>query len=375
MTQHTMRPAVASLGLLALLSLTACTDPNALGAIPSDASIDTITEPTPTETPDDWFSAPVTEEPDWDGMSLGQLEINGDQYSYLEVEGEEPRYRNVSLVPFEVGDTEPQIDPNGTFYVEFKSDCRTTWTHPDEREPSKEGVVAPPEVSMFIAESENAVDGVPVPCTTDNLNYEGQANSWAWFTPKQFSDGNYFIITVVKDSSWRQVVPFTIEPGILEKQGLGLEENGIWHDPRAVALPGEQAQIYWWELSKTKPTNDGGQWWVEPKREDFFKLSEAALAGSGTDADPITGSFVVLLRGEHRSARANTWVLGRDEAADSGPELSCAPEQIEDSSGYSTKYTCGIWPFVDSKGKAGVYHLILTSQPGNVRQVFEVSVK
>lgn len=375
MTRHITRPAVATLGLFVLFSLTACTDPNALGAIPSDAPIDTVAEPTPTATPDDWFSAPVTEEPDWDGMSIGGLKINGDQYSYLEDEGEEPSYRNVTLVPFEVGDAEPEIEPTEPFYVEFKSGCRTTWRDPDAKH-TEEGEAAPPEFSMFIAESEDAVDGAPISCTTDNMNYEGESNSWAWFTPREFSDGEYFIITKVKDSQWRQVVPFTISTGILDKQGLGLEENGIRHDPRTSALPGEQREINWFELSKVKPKSIGNDgWWDEPKHESFFTVPGVSITGSGTNTDPVAGSFVAVLRGEYRTARTNTWVLGRDKGATSGPEITCASKEIEDGSEYSTRYDCDILPFVDSNGKADTYYLILTSQPGDLRQVVEAKVK
>lgn len=372
MTQCSKRPAVATLLVVALLPLSACSDPNALGAIPSDAPIDTIAEPTPTETPDDWFSEPVTEEPDWEGMSLGELKVNGDQYSYLEVEGEEPSYRNVTLVPFESGDAEPQIDRNGPFYVEFKSGCRTTWRDPDAKQ-TDEGGAVPPEFSMFIAESEDAVDGVPVFCTTDNMNYEGEANSWAWFTPRAFSDGKYFIITKVKNSEWRQVVPFAISTGILDKQNFGVEENGIWHDLRAAVLPGEQGEIYWWELSevKRKSIEAVDQWWVEPKHESFFAVPEIDFTGSGTSSDPISGSFVAVLDGEYRTARTNTWILGRDKDATSGPYISCDEEVLESKS----RYSCSTEAFVDGKGKPDAYYLILTSQPGDMRQVFEVKVK
>lgn len=377
MSAHIKWPAVATFSVLALLSLTACTDPNALGAIPTDAPIDTVSEPTPTETPDDWYSAPVAEEPDWEGMSLGELKINGDQYSYVEVDGEEPAYRNITEIPFEVGDTEPQIDPTKPFVLEFKSACRTAWTGPSEEHVDEDGQPIAPEFSMFIAKSKNAVEGVPVSCTTDNMNYEGEANSWAGFTDSDFSDGNYFIITTVEGSAWRQVVPVTISTGILLKQGLGLSENGIQHDSRAAALPGEQGEIYWWELSKVKPTSIRAfdQWWVEPKQESFFSVPEVNITGSGTNADPITGSFVALLDGEYRTARTNTWVLGRDKDATSGPEISCSLAEGEEGTNTSRRYECDIWEFVDSKGKSGVYYLILTSQPGDVRQVFEVKVK
>jgi len=375
MNGQARRPAVATLGLLALLSLTACTDPSALGAIPTDAPSDTVAGLTPTETPDDWYSAPITEEPDWEGMSLGELKINGDQYSYLEVEGEEPRYWNIAEIPFEVGDAEPQIDLTEPFYVEFKSGCRTTWRDPDAKK-TEEGEVAPPEFSIFIAESEDAVDGVPVSCTTDNMNYEGESNSWAWFTPREFSDGNYFIITKLKDSQWRQVVPFTISTGILDKQGLGLGENGIWHDPRAKALPGEQREINWFELTKVKPESLGNdEWWDEPKRERFFTVPEVSIAGSGTNSDPISGSFVAVLEGEHRITRTETWVLGRDKDATSGPEISCSLVEDDVAASAARRYECDIWEFVDTKGNADKYYLIFTSQPGDVRQVFEVSTK
>ncbi|MGH8953695.1 MAG: hypothetical protein ACRDVF_01645 [Microbacterium sp.] len=377
MNRHTARPAVATLSLVVVLSLTACSDLSALGAPQTDAPIDAIAKPTPTETADVWHSSPVTEDPDWDGMSIGELKINGDEYSYLEVEGEEPRYLNVTVIPFEVGDIEPQIDSAKPFVVEFKSACRTAWTSDAEREPNEEGAVPPPEFSMFIAKSENADDGVPVSCTVREVGDEDRANSSAWFNDTEFSDGKYFIVTKVEGSEWRQVIPLTISTGILDKQGLGLGENGIWHDPRAAVLPGEQGEIYWWELSKVKRKSLEAvdQWWVEPKQESFFSVPEINITGSGTNADPIHGSFVALLDGEHRTTRTDAWVLGRDRDATSGPEIGCTEVEGKEDASAPTRYECDIWPFVESKGKSDVYYLILISQPGEVRQVFEVKVK
>ncbi|MFF7292023.1 hypothetical protein ACFY9N_05750 [Microbacterium sp. NPDC008134] len=375
MTARIKRPAVVILGVLALLSLTACTDPSALGAIPSDAPIDTVAEPTPTGTPDDWYSAAVSDEPDWEGMSLGEVTVNGEQYSYLEVEDEEPTYRNITEIPFEVGDTEPKLDTSKPFVLSFKSGCRTTWTDASAHL-NDEGEATEPKFHMFIAKTEKALDGAPVSCTTDNMNYEGEPNSWAWFDDPNFSDGQYFLITTVEDSVWRQVVPITISTGILDKQNFGIEENGIWHDSRAAALPGEQREINWFELTKVKPKSLGNdEWWDEPRRESFFTVPEVSIAGSGTNSDPISGSFVAVLEGEHRITRTETWVLGREKDATSGPEISCSLVEDDEAASAARRYECDIWEFVDTKGNADKYYLILTSQPGDVRQVFEVATK
>lgn len=368
------RPAVVTLSVLALLSLTSCTDPSAIGAIPSDAPIDTIAEPTPTETPADWFSDPSTEKPDWEGMSLGGLKINGDEYSYLELEGESPRFRNITTIPFNVGDTEPRIDPTRPFVIEFQSRCQTAWVDASKRS-DKDGKATLPTFSMFIAKSENAVDGVPVTCTTDNMNYDGKANSWAWFIDPGFTDGRYFIITTVEGSAWRQVAPLTISTGILNKQGLGLLENGIRHDPRATALPGEQGEISWLPVVKrtSQEANATQRWWVDPRQDKFLSASEINVTGSGTNSDPITVSFVVRLVGDYRTARTNTWILGRGKNATSGPEISCSSKENE--AGYPVQFDCSTRPFVDDKGKAVVYYLTVISQPGSVRQVIKLPVK
>ncbi|MDQ4214066.1 hypothetical protein [Microbacterium capsulatum] len=370
-----MRLATAVLIALALLPLAACTDSGALGAIPSDSPGATIDTPSPTPSSDTWFSNPVAEKPDWGGMYLGDLKINGDQYSYLDVAGDKPRYRNVAEVPLEVGSPEPRIDPAKPLVVEFQSKCRSEWLEPPKKQNGKADRPAVPELLMFIAKSEDAVDGVPVFCTTDNLNYEGMANSWAWFIDTNYGDGNYFIVTTVKGSRWRQVVPLTISTGILNRQGAGLGKNGIWDDPRANALPGEQGVIDAWPLvTKSAPTAKA-HWWVAPQEENFFSASDIKITGSGTNSDPITGSFAVTLSGEHRSARTNTWVLGRDKDATHGPELSCASESNGKGSSPETHFKCDIRPFVDARGKTDAYYLILTSQPGGVRQVIKLPMK
>lgn len=434
MNVRSLRPAIATVGMLAVLTLTACTDSGVLDPPNSGAG------PTPTATPGDWYSAPATEEPDWEAINIEALTINSEPYRILE--GSE-QYTNVGRIP-ELRDPEwvkllegivaeeraressdlehaeadlrryldttltaPAVfDSTVPFVVDLTPEsCTTSWRGDTGKALNESGSSVVIEPSIFIAKSEQATDGVPFSCSSpDVLDDDQRASASAWFIDPEFSDGKYFIIATVDGSRYRQVTPLTISGPTIPRACRDCEkQKGItWHDAittettigdagelvsRGVISgveynydgatqaepPGSPAAYPELIMDAPKPQK---RWWEEPKREKFISLPEANITGSGTNADPITGSFVAVLNGEHRTARTSTWVLGHDDDATSGPDISCTSDQEEEENAEApARYECEILPFVDAKGKRDAYYLILTSQPGDVRQVFKVSVK